>query len=75
MTLPGGYMGKILRVELTKGKITTEPLKEELVKPYLGAPGIGARILYDEVPAYVGALDPLNKLILTNPHQGYRSIL
>ena len=28
-------MGKILRVELTKGKITTEPLKEELVKPYL----------------------------------------
>ena len=71
MTLPGGYMGKILRVELTKGKITTEPLKEELVKPYLGAPGIGARILYDEVPAYVGALDPLNKLIFaTGPVTG-----
>lgn len=61
----GGYMGKILRVELTRGRISEEELKEDLVKKYIGGYGTATRILYDEVPPWVGALDPLNELIFS----------
>lgn len=61
----GGYMGKILRVELTRGRISEEELKEDLVKKYIGGYGTAARILYEEVPPWVGALDPLNELIFS----------
>jgi aldehyde:ferredoxin oxidoreductase len=59
-------MGKMLRVELTRGRTTEQAMSEELVKKYIGTYGTAARILYDEVPPWVGALDPLNELILSN---------
>ena len=36
-----GYGGKILRINLSNGKITTEPLPEKLVRDYLGGRGFG----------------------------------
>ncbi len=40
--IKGGYQGKILRVDLTKGKITTEPLPDEsILKKYVGNFGLG----------------------------------
>ena len=44
-----GWMGKILRVDLTSGKIKEEPLSEHLMRNYIGGRGINVRILYDEI--------------------------
>ena len=41
------------------------PLSKELAEKYIGGVGIASRILYDTVPPWVGALDPLNHLIFT----------
>lgn len=58
-------MGKILRVNLTLTKIWIEDTDIGLLKKYIGGYGTAGRILYDEVPPWVGALDPANKLIFT----------
>jgi aldehyde:ferredoxin oxidoreductase len=56
-------MGKILRVNLTEGTIAVEDLSPELARNYIGARGLGTKILYDESPASVDPLGPENKLI------------
>jgi aldehyde:ferredoxin oxidoreductase len=59
----GGYMGKILRVNLTTGKTSEEPLNEEIARKYIGARGYGVKIIFDEVPTNADPLGPENKLI------------
>jgi len=49
MKLPGGYVGKVLKVNLSLGKWITEPLEFSLAKMYVGGYGTGGRILYDNV--------------------------
>jgi aldehyde:ferredoxin oxidoreductase len=67
----GGYVGKILHINLTKKKYTTQPLPPELTYNYIGGYGIGGRILYDSVPPWVSAFDPDNLLIFsTGPVNG-----
>ena len=56
-SLKGGYMGQILRVNLTTGDIKEEKLDPKKVALYLGGAGLGGRMLMDEVPASVGALE------------------
>ena len=58
-----GYAGKILNVELTRGRISASPLSRELAETFIGGVGIASRILYDTVPPWVGAFDPLNHLV------------
>ena len=58
-----GWMGKILRVDLTSGKISTESLDPNLAKDYLGARGLGTKYMFDEVDPKVDPLSPGNKLI------------
>lgn len=66
-----GYAGQIIRVDLSKGKITKTPLDDNLAKNYIGGPGIGARIIYDEVEPKVGPFDPDNRLVfMTGPLTG-----
>ena len=64
--MPFGYCGKILRVDLTHETVREETLEEELVKKFLGGPGLGSKLLFDEVPAKISAFDPQNKLIVMN---------
>ncbi len=59
----GGYMGKILRVNLSTGKVSTEPIDEQIAKEYIGARGYAAKIFYDEVDPKIDPLGPDNKLI------------
>lgn len=47
-----GYMGKLLFINLTTGKSWVEPLKEEDAANFLGGPGLGAKILYEKMPAH-----------------------
>jgi aldehyde:ferredoxin oxidoreductase len=60
----GGYAGKILRVDLTDGRIWNETLTAEESRREVGAVGIGTRILWEEVPGHVGWDHPDNRLIL-----------
>jgi len=61
-----GVWNKLLRVELNTGKITTEAVPDEVYMNYLGAAGLGAWIMYNEVPAEVKAFDPENRLIFAS---------
>jgi len=63
-----GFMGKILRVDLSRGKVSEEPLDSRIGAQYLGGTGYGARILYNEVPPTVDPLGVENKLVfMTGP--------
>ncbi len=69
--IPGGYAGKLLRVNLTTGKIWVQPWTPEEMRAYVGGVGIGAKILYDEVGPKVHWDHPDNRLILaTGPLAG-----
>ncbi|MHA1143501.1 MAG: aldehyde ferredoxin oxidoreductase family protein [Candidatus Helarchaeota archaeon] len=66
-----GYMGKLLRVNLTDGSFKDFELKKSLTDNYIGGTGIGARLLYDELESGVDPLGPDNKLIfMTGPLTG-----
>jgi aldehyde:ferredoxin oxidoreductase len=67
----GGYHGKILRVNLSQGKVTTEPLAEELTRDYVGGRGLGSAMLWQELPARTDPLSAQNRLIfVTGPLNG-----
>jgi len=60
-----GYAGKLLRIDLTKGKVSFEKIKPEVLKEFLGGVGYGVKLLYDELPAGIDPLGPENKLVFT----------
>jgi aldehyde:ferredoxin oxidoreductase len=65
------YAGRIMRVNLTSGKVSTEPLREEMAKNYIGGIGLGIRLLMDNSKPGVDAFDPDNPIIyLTGPLSG-----
>ena len=43
-----GWMGKIIRIDLSAGSVDYEPLSEELCHDFVGGRGINSRMLYDE---------------------------
>jgi len=52
-----GYAGKILRLDLSRGKVWSEDLSEEVCGAYLGGKGFGIKFLYSET---IPMLDPLS---------------
>jgi len=69
-----GWQKKILRVNLTEGSCTTEPLNMEWAADYLGQRGLGSKYLVEEVDPKVDPLSPDNKLIFaTGPLTGTAS--
>ena len=67
----GGYIGQLLRVNLTSKGITKEPLREDWARDFVGGVGLSARILYDELPPKVDPLGSENKLVMmTGPVNG-----
>ena len=59
----GGYMGKILRIDLSSQSAKEEVVSEELAKKFLGGTGFAIKYLYDELKPGTPALDKENKLI------------
>ena len=57
----GGWTGTVLRVDLTTGLITKEPITKYL--PFLGGIGLGYKVLWDEVPPGTKAWAPANRII------------
>jgi len=71
MTPPLGYAGAILRVDLTSGRVSREPFDDAFARTWLGGIGLGAKILYDEIPPAVHWDHPENRLVLaTGPLAG-----
>jgi len=74
--MSGGYMGKILNVNLTTGKTQEEQLGQELCRDYIGGYGMAARLLYDRIPAGANPLGPDNILgLLTGPLTGTPAVI
>jgi aldehyde:ferredoxin oxidoreductase len=66
-----GWMGTILRVDLSTGKIAKEPLSEDLAYNFVGGRGVNSKILYDETSPATEPLGPDNRLIIgTGPTSG-----
>jgi len=69
--MAGGYMGKILFINLSTGEIREETPEESLYRDFMGGYGIGARILYSRQKAGVDPLGPENTLgLVTGPLTG-----
>ena len=65
------YANKILRVDLSSGKVETEPLDEEMAKQYIGGIGLGIRLLVVNLKQGTDAFSPDNPLIFaTGPLSG-----
>ena len=56
---------KILRVNLTQGKVAPEPLNMDWAMQYLGQRGLASKYLTAEIDPRCDPLDPGNKLIMT----------
>jgi len=67
----GGYVGQILRVDLTEKGVSKEPLREDWARDFVGGVGYSARQLYDELGPKIDPLGPENKLMfMTGPING-----
>lgn len=65
------YNEKLLRINLTTNEIKVEPLNLEIAKKFIGARGLGSKILLDEIDPSVDPLSSENKLvIMTGPVTG-----
>ena len=64
--MTGGFLGKILKVDLTFGKAHEETLDESFYKAWLGGYGLGARILYSDISPGIAPLGPGNVLGFTS---------
>jgi aldehyde:ferredoxin oxidoreductase len=61
-----GWVGRILRVDLTQGDFTIEELDPDLAVEYIGGRGLGSKMLFDEVDPKVDPLSPDNKLLFVS---------
>ena len=59
------YAGRILRIDLSTGKVDTEPLKEKMAKQFIGGIGLGFRLLMDNSKPGTDPFDSDNPLIFT----------
>ncbi len=66
-----GWMGKVLRVDLTAGKCSVESLEPDVAKNYIGGRGLGIYYLNREVDPQCDPLSPQNVLVMaTGPLTG-----
>jgi len=61
-----GYIGTMLRVDLTFRRVKREELPEALVKNYIGGKGIGTYLHYHENKNIKDALSPENSIIIVS---------
>jgi|MudIll2142460700_1097286.scaffolds.fasta_scaffold08546_4 aldehyde:ferredoxin oxidoreductase len=67
----GGYVGQLLRVNLSRRAVSKEPLREDWARDFVGGVGLTARLFYEEVKPKIDPLGPENKLVfMTGPVNG-----
>ena len=69
-----GVCGKLLEIDLTKSETTDVMIPDDLIFNYIGGRGLGARLLFDTLPAKTDPLSPQNILyFLTGPLTGTKA--
>jgi aldehyde:ferredoxin oxidoreductase len=58
-----GFMGRILRVNLSEGEVSSEEIRRDWAEKYIGGSGLATRYLYEQVPKGADPLGPENVLI------------
>jgi aldehyde:ferredoxin oxidoreductase len=58
VVLMAGWWGRALRVDLTKGEVEVEALRQDVLKMFLGGTGLGVYWLYEHLSP---GLEPLSK--------------
>jgi len=68
------YQRKLLRINLSNWTSKVEEINPEYIRDYVGGRGLGARLLYDELPPHVDPLGEDNKLMFVlGPLQGTKA--
>jgi aldehyde:ferredoxin oxidoreductase len=66
-----GFMGRLLLVDLTSGRLSEEALDSGLMHQFVGGAGFAARYLYDRIDVHTDPLGPENPLLfMTGPLVG-----
>jgi len=60
--MPKGYLGKLLWVDLTSGKVSTTVLDEATAQAYLAGSGLGAKLIHERLKTINEPLAPANPL-------------
>jgi aldehyde:ferredoxin oxidoreductase len=63
--MSGGYTGKVLIIDLKNQSTSVEKTNLEDAKNFIGAKGLGAKILFDRLPKDTDPLSPDNILMFT----------
>jgi aldehyde:ferredoxin oxidoreductase len=63
ISMPLGYHGRILRVDLNKGELWTEEKDEQFFRRYMGGGAIGAYYVLNNVKPGTDAFDPENVIV------------
>jgi aldehyde:ferredoxin oxidoreductase len=58
-----GYAGRVLQVDLTRGKIASQELDRELARSYIGGNGFCARLLFDLIEPGIDPFGPKNVMV------------
>ena len=73
--MANGYMGKIIRVDLTTRQVREEPINKDWAQKYIGGTGLATRYLHEEIGLSTRPTDPDNPVIfMTGPLGGTPSI-
>lgn len=62
----GGYIGKVLRINLSEQTAKEEELPLQVAQDFIGGAGFGIKYLFDEVKGGADPLGPENKLIFAS---------
>ena len=66
-----GYAGRMLDVDLTTGTISALPMDPAWARDFMGGKGVGAKLLFDQLPPRCEPLSPENILVFaTGPLTG-----
>ncbi len=69
------YAGKLLRVDLSRERLSDEPIDAGAARAFIGGRGLATKMMYDESDIKADPLSPRNKLILaTGPLTGTAAV-
>lgn len=70
-----GWVGRVLRVNLTEGCCSVEDLDPGMAEAFIGGRGLASKFLFDEIALTIDPLSPENELIFaTGPLTGTAAI-
>ncbi|MEM1675739.1 MAG: aldehyde ferredoxin oxidoreductase family protein [Desulfurococcaceae archaeon] len=61
-----GWWGRVLRINLTNGKVSVNNIEPDVLVEFIGGRGLAIRILWDELIPGVDPLSPYNKLVIAS---------